>query len=153
MGSHSVVALPSPPCHPPLVPQGVWGPLFAITAATGEISHIAIRACWGLKCQPARGGFQTPGSGEEERSRAELSPRPWPTWQTLTGTYANRHIKAHIHALVHPQMLSDLCKKKKHIIMRAHAHTCTDGHTCMHAHTHTHVQTYAHTHLHTHTEL
>lgn len=94
------------------------GPLFAITPTPGEISHIARLACWGLKCQSRREVFKLSLLG----GRAAAG---WWTRQTLTGTYANRHIKAYIHALVHCQMAR---------ITHTHAHTYSPAHThaCMH---------------------
>lgn len=85
------------------------GPVFAITPMPGEISHIAGLACWGLKCQSRREVFKLSPLGGHAAAG-------WRTRQTLTGSYANRHIKAYIHALAHCQMAT-------------HAHTLTYTHT------------------------
>ncbi len=98
------------------------GPLFAITPTPGEISHIARLACWGLKCQSRREVFKLSPLG----GRAAAG---WRTRQTLTGTYANRHIKAYIHALVQCQMVG---------LTRTHTHG-THTHACTRTHTHTHT--------------
>ena len=82
----------------------------------------------GAEMSEQEGGFQTlppPPSG----GRAAAG---WRTRQTLTGTYANRHIKAYIHALVQRQMAG---------LTHVHTHTHTHTHTTHNTHnTHMHAQ-------------
>lgn len=63
----------------------------------------------GAEMSEQEGGFQTLPPPLGGRAAAG-----WRTRQTLTGTYANRHIKAYIHALVQRQMAG-----------LTHAHTYT----------------------------
>lgn len=63
----------------------------------------------GAEMSEQEGGFQTLPPPLGGRAAAG-----WWTRQTLTGTYANRHIKAYIHALVQRQMAG-----------LTHAHTYT----------------------------